>query len=661
MITINDKNYNLESSNYTILQFCTINKIDIPRFCYHEKLSIAGNCRMCLIEDLKSIKPIAACAFNLMNNSFLYTNTTKVKKAREGVLEFLLLNHPLDCPICDQGGECDLQDESLIFGGDRGRFYEYKRAIEDKNCGPFIKTMMNRCIHCTRCVRFATEVAGLSVLGITGRGSKMEIGFYVSSLLNSEISGNIIDLCPVGALTSKPYSFTSRPWELKSRYTIDIFDSLLSDIRVDVRGNEVMRILPRINPEINEEWISDKIRFVYDSIQLQRLYSPTLRFRNYYIQVSWFNSLCFIKNYFINILDFLILNKLKLFLYDVQFGPLVDVKSIIALKTVSRIYGFYVGSNNVKASIYNSNFFFNLSELMNYKILIKYNFDARYISPILNLRLRRLYLKRGLLVFAIGTKVINTYYIKTLGLTFKTLKYIIEGRHWLSGKLSKLRGLILFSKNNINVKNYVDYIKNIFIHTSIFMPTSKDITSLLYNFPSTQKTKISSLFKLYCLHLMGSDDYVFTKLNRSNSNLIIYQGHHGDYSCYFSDVMLPATSFFEKNVHYLTSSGRYKETLPVASFLTNIRNDCDILKALGLFLGTLYTIRWETRIEEHSFLCSPVFFTEHLISYINKYSSIIINIEVDLMRYYTNNAMVASSNYLSLASSVFVNNLYNYA
>lgn len=210
MITINDKQYTIIDYKYTILQFCAMNFIDIPRFCFHERLSIAGNCRMCLIEDAKSVKPIASCALNVNTDLIIFTNSTKVKKAREGVLEFLLLNHPLDCPICDQGGECDLQDEAMVFGGDRGRFYEYKRAVEDKNCGPFVKTIMNRCIHCTRCVRFATEVAGISVLGTTGRGSRMEIGFYVSNLLNSEVSGNVIDLCPVGALTSKPYSFVAR-------------------------------------------------------------------------------------------------------------------------------------------------------------------------------------------------------------------------------------------------------------------------------------------------------------------------------------------------------------------------------------------------------------------------------------------------------------------
>jgi NADH dehydrogenase (ubiquinone) Fe-S protein 1 len=206
---LNDFSYTI-NNKLTLIQACLKNKVDVPRFCFHEKLSIAGNCRMCLVEDLKQVKPIASCAINVSNSMAIYTNTLKVKKARESVLEFLLANHPLDCPICDQGGECDLQDQSMVFGSDRGRFYEFKRSVEDKDCGPLIKTIMNRCIHCTRCVRFSNEVAGTSVLGVTGRGSKMEIGFYIENLMKSELSGNIIDLCPVGALTSKPFAFTSR-------------------------------------------------------------------------------------------------------------------------------------------------------------------------------------------------------------------------------------------------------------------------------------------------------------------------------------------------------------------------------------------------------------------------------------------------------------------
>jgi len=237
----------------TALQACEAVGIEIPRFCYHERLSIAGNCRMCLVEVEKIPKPVASCAMPLMDGMKIYTDTPLVKKAREAVLEFLLLNHPLDCPICDQGGECDLQDQAMVFGSDRSRFYETKRSVEDKNCGPLVKTIMTRCIHCTRCVRFSTEIAGVEDLGTTGRGEDTEIGTYVGKTLESELSGNVIDLCPVGALTSKPYAFTSRPWEIRNTNSIDVSDAVGSNTRIDFRGTEILRVLPRFNEDINEE------------------------------------------------------------------------------------------------------------------------------------------------------------------------------------------------------------------------------------------------------------------------------------------------------------------------------------------------------------------------------------------------------------------------
>jgi NADH dehydrogenase (ubiquinone) Fe-S protein 1 len=285
--------------NSTVLQACDSVGIEIPRFCFHERLLIAGNCRMCLVEIEKSPKPVASCTLPVMENMKVYTHTPLVNKARESVLEFLLLNHPLDCPICDQGGECDLQDQALVFGSDSGRFYEYKRGVENKNCGPLVKTIMTRCIHCTRCVRFATEIAGVPELGTTGRGKQTEIGTYVEKILSSELSGNIIDLCPVGALTSKPYAFTARSWELESSEGIDVLDGIGSNIIINTKGNDVMRILPSSNDDINEEWINDKTRFFYDGIKNQRLTSPMVydgnkkrlssySWKNHYITLEMF-------------------------------------------------------------------------------------------------------------------------------------------------------------------------------------------------------------------------------------------------------------------------------------------------------------------------------------------------------------------------------------
>jgi NADH-quinone oxidoreductase chain G len=295
----------LVNKKSTILQACKTVGVQIPRFCYHEQLSIAGNCRMCLVEVSTAIKPVASCALQVVEGQKIFTNTKLVTKAREGVLEFLLANHPLDCPICDQGGECDLQDQALLFGKDRGRFYEFKRAVSDKNCGPLIKTIMTRCIHCTRCVRFLSELAGTVELGTTGRGVKTEIGNYITKSIISEVSGNIIDLCPVGALTSKPYAFTTRSWELMKTETIDTFDSMCSNIVVHSYGQRLMRVLPILNESVNQEWINDKTRFGYDILFKKRLfYSYVILEKSKGLtRVSWlfvYKSLLILYNLFTN-------------------------------------------------------------------------------------------------------------------------------------------------------------------------------------------------------------------------------------------------------------------------------------------------------------------------------------------------------------------------
>ena len=285
-LKVNDIDVEVEEG-LTVLQACEQAGVEIPRFCYHEKLSIAGNCRMCLVEMEKSPKPIASCAMPAADGMVIKTNTEKVEKSRKGVMEFLLANHPLDCPVCDQGGECDLQDQSMFYGIDKSRFKENKRDVPEKYMGPLIKTQMTRCIHCTRCIRFATEVAGVPELGAIGRGENMQITTYLEKAMESELSANVIDLCPVGALTSKPYVFEARPWELKKTETIDVMDAVGSNIRVDTYGWEVKRVLPRINEEINEEWISDKTRYACDGLKNQRLDTPYIKKKNKFEKISW--------------------------------------------------------------------------------------------------------------------------------------------------------------------------------------------------------------------------------------------------------------------------------------------------------------------------------------------------------------------------------------
>src|ERR1700726_3647982 len=271
----------------TILQACQQAGVEIPHFCYHERLMIAGNCRMCLVEVERSPKPVASCAMPVADGNVIHTQSEKARKARHGVMEMLLINHPLDCPICDQGGECDLQDQAMAYGFDRGRFKENKRAVRDKDFGPLVATSMNRCIHCTRCVRFLTDVAGVEELGATGRGENMEIDTYIERALSSELSANIIDLCPVGALTSKPYAFAARPWELSKTDSIDVLDAVGANIRVDTRGPEVLRVLPRLNEDVNEEWLGDKSRFAIDGLKRRRLDRPWVRIGGKLQAGSW--------------------------------------------------------------------------------------------------------------------------------------------------------------------------------------------------------------------------------------------------------------------------------------------------------------------------------------------------------------------------------------
>jgi len=388
--------------NLTLIQACQKLSIDIPRFCYHDSLSIAGNCRICLVEDVKQAKPIASCSMPVLPDSVIYTNSLKVKRSREAILEFLLINHPLDCPICDQGGECDLQDQTFVFGSDRGRFYESKRAVEDFYFSPFIKTIMNRCIHCTRRVRFAKEVADVS-LGVTGRGLSEEIGFYIENIFNSELSGNIIDLCPVGALTSKLFAFTARPWELKSSNSISVLDPLQTPVRIDLRGTKIMRILPRLVKDYNLDWIDDRTRFFYNNIlQRQRLYYPMIKINNKFIKVSW--RLCF---FFIKA-NFLKGFKNNVFLPIANYlGNIYDLNSLFFLKNLN----FSLSSiffSNITYKYFNNNmltinnYFINQKIIENSKFIFLVGVNLRQSLPILNAKIKKLVKIKESTVMVIG-------------------------------------------------------------------------------------------------------------------------------------------------------------------------------------------------------------------------------------------------------------------
>lgn len=437
------------NSNYNVLQVCNIMNIDIPKFCYHEKLSIAGNCRMCLVEVKGMAKPIASCSLPINHNMVIFTNTNIVKKAREGILEFLLLNHPLDCPICDQGGECDLQDQALIYGGDKGRFYEFKRAVNDKNCGSLIKTVMTRCIHCTRCIRFIDEYIGNKYLGLIGRGHLIEISNFISKAIISEISGNLIDLCPVGALTSKPYSFVARPWELRSINTIDLNDIMHMNIRVDIRDYKVIRILPIFNSLIKEDWITDITRFSYDGYNNQRLITPFEKIGINFISKSWLKLL-----YKIN-------KKIKDKTINFYLGNLVDCESALLIKKLSNTYGRYTINsidkkiNNNKRSNYIANYNI-LNNLDNFDNVILINFNMRVINPLLYFRLKNLKRKNIIKIFNIG---INYNYINNLDNTILEFKKLIEGKSYMSNIMTKKNNLIIFNDDQVILNTYLENIK----------------------------------------------------------------------------------------------------------------------------------------------------------------------------------------------------------
>ena len=424
-----------------VIQACEKAGVDIPRFCYHERLSVAGNCRMCLVELEKAPKPIASCAMPVAPGMKIRTDTPVVKKAREGIMEFLLANHPLDCPICDQGGECDLQDQSVRYGSDRSRFNESvgKRATENKNFGPLVKTVMTRCIHCTRCVRFANDVAGAVEIGTSGRGNDMQIGTYIEKTISSEMSGNIIDLCPVGALTSKPYSFTARPWELKKTESIDVLDAVGSNIRVDTRGVEVMRVLPRLNDDINEEWLADKSRFACDGLKRQRLTTPLIKKGEEFVPATWPEALDKIAN---------ALKDLKGESLAAIAGQLADAESLVALKDFFnqrdsdnlQLESLSAGLPSITdvRSNYLLNSTINGIEASDAILLVGTN--PRHEAPIINTRIRKAYLRNANLeIGVVGPSPNLNYEFEHLGESLTHIDDIFSAKSPFVEKFKKAK------------------------------------------------------------------------------------------------------------------------------------------------------------------------------------------------------------------------------
>jgi len=627
-ITVNGIDVLVEKGS-SVLQACELVGIEIPRFCFHERLQIAGNCRMCLVEIEKSPKPQASCALPVMPGMKVFTDTPLVKKAREGVLEFLLVNHPLDCPICDQGGECDLQDQVAIFGSDRSRFFEHKRGVEDKNLGPLIKTIMTRCIHCTRCVRFATEVAGVEVLGTTSRGIDTEVGTYVEKMFNSELSGNVIDLCPVGALTSKPYAFTSRPWELRHTKSVDVMDSVGSNIMIDSRGNEIMRITPRLNEEINEEWISDKTRFAHDGLKVQRLTSPMIKDENgKFVPVDWPEAFSYIKTKIDQ--KALSLSANSIYPSPVAagiLGGLVDVEASFLLKKfISQFHSTKVTSE------------FAVGKKMNYEFLNHHLFNSsiqgieesdlillvgtnpRKEAAIINSRIKKRSLQGNFRIAYIGPKLSLiedglTYPVDHLGETPETLNQIASGDHPFSSELAQasnpmlIVGPALFGYREdsdvlMNMLNEINH--NYSLSTgarksiiNTIQPTASQSGAAQLGLNGVDKSYSETVFPLKLLYCLGTTtDFRFDdqRLKLDKDCFIIYQGHHGDEQIpTYADVILPGAAYTEKDAIFYNTEGRPQETKCVLTPPGSAKEDWKIINALSEYIHG--TTPYESRME----------------------------------------------------------------
>ena len=659
-----------EYKTLTIIQFCDLINLVIPRFCYHEKLSIAGNCRMCLVEMNNGIKPVIACATNISANIEIALDSLLVKKARENVLEFLLINHPLDCPICDQGGECDLQDQTIVYGSDRGRFKEMKRSVEDKELGPVVKTIMTRCIHCTRCIRFSDEILGIKDLGVIGRGSSSEIKMNNMFFLDHELSGNIVDVCPVGALTSKPYAFTARPWDLKSIESVDVLDSLHSNIRVDIKGSRILRILPKINEQLNENWISDYTRFSYESVQGFRIKYPYLSLNksffgfldsDLFLRLGWeqciefFNIFINLKNF--NLFNFFISSGIGLFNSSFYYfitkfikNSSFFIESLPSFNIDSRS-SFYINSfNNFMKSNYF--LFYNLNMKENYSV-----YNAR-IQSYLNNSFYKKY------IFYIGSNIKHSYSVYHIGSTASSFFSLLRGKNlnisYFNNLVKKNLSLNLFS-SDISLNSYVSSlgifddlsINNFNFYSNVSGYFDLGINSTLVN--SHDLLTQPNLFSYY---------YKTSKIE-SNDSFFVY---HGNYLPLVENsdqnnnyVFLPSSNLFEVEDSYINIFGDLQSVNQSQDFSEkeSIKSDFYIFK--NILFSFFYYLN---KKEMTSFYSVDFIFNELVFYYLNyffvffdifpylkNYNKNIFNIQLGSNSYYSKHFI----NNLSVRDSFFVN------
>ena len=597
-ITIDNKEYEFENG-MTVMQACEQAGTEIPRFCYHEKLSIAGNCRMCLVEMEKAPKPIASCAMPAAEGMVIKTNTDTVKKARKGVMEFLLINHPLDCPICDQGGECDLQDQAMYYGLDKTRYEENKRAVQNKNMGPLVKTIMTRCIHCTRCVRFSTEVAGVDDIGLLGRGENAEITTYLEKTIESELSGNVIDLCPVGALTSKPYAFKSRPWELNKTETYDVFDGIGSSIRIDTRGKKVLRALPRINEETNEEWISDKSRFAIDGLSSQRLDNPYAKIDGKLQKSDWDTSFSLICNEIMQRGE-----KNSVFLS----GKFTDVETLFAAKKFSES----LQSNYYDCRFDNAQFIENskesykfnstIQEIENADAILLIGTNPRWEAAVLNARIRKAYIENNCQIGLIGPKIDLTYKYTHLSDSIEYINELSSNNSSFNKVLDNAKNpLIIIGTSAINnsfgsnilqttaaIAKKIQKNKEInplnILHQDISRVGALELNFYNKYFDVDYNLQLKKLIDLNkpVVFLMGLDEIDLSLLKNA---FVVYLGHHGDKAASIADIILPTPAYTEKSSTYMNIEGRVIQTNKCHNPLGEAREEWKIFRVLSNLLS----------------------------------------------------------------------------
>lgn len=591
--------------HFTLLQACEEAGAEVPRFCFHERLSVAGNCRMCLVEVKGGPpKPAASCAMGVRDirggpNGELpevFTNTPMVKKAREGVMEFLLINHPLDCPICDQGGECDLQDQAMAFGIDESRYSENKRAVEDKYIGPLVKTVMNRCIHCTRCVRFTTEVAGITELGLIGRGEDAEITTYLEQAMTSELQGNVVDLCPVGALTSKPFAFTARPWELNKTESIDVMDALGSAIRVDTRGREVMRVMPRVNESINEEWISDKSRFIWDGLKTQRLDKPYIRRDGRLQPANWTEAFASVSA------AISATNGSKI---GAIAGDLASVEEMFALKELLVSLGsanFDCRQDGVALdpALGRASYIFNptIEGIEQADALLIIGSNPRFEGSVLNARIRKRWRRGGFPIAVVGEAAELRYDYTYLGAGPDTLADLVAGKNSFvdvlknakkpmiivgQGALARVDGAAVLSQVAA-LATAVGAVSEEWNGFAVLHTAAARVGGLDVGFVPGQggKTAAEMLSAMDVLFLLGADEI---DLSAKTAKLTVYIGSHGDHGAQNADVILPAAAYTEKSGIWVNTEGRVQMGTRAGFAPGEAREDWAVLRALSDVLG----------------------------------------------------------------------------